>query len=141
MTTPALCPICDKPLALTQTTTTEILVDALGERHPVQAIIHCENGHRADVSDGVAASTVFRRFVLDQVEFVDPGPSREDTLLAIVKWLRGRPGRGGGQIYRLVKPREKWVISEPRQQGSDPCPEAWAEIMNELEPLDPEGIN
>ena len=131
MSAPAPCPICGKPLALTRTTTTEILDVGVryprkGAKHPVQVVIHCEDGHQAVFPPGIATASALRRLVDDRSEFTDPEPSRFDLLVILFKRVRR-----GDRIYRREAP------------GSFPADGRWVHLMREFErdmpdPLEPE---
>lgn len=80
--TPAPCPRCGKPLALTRTTTTEIMLvaggHADGATHPVLTVIHCEDGHEMQLhrmTGPLAAMRILNNASVD--DFTDP-PTRKE---------------------------------------------------------------
>lgn len=69
--------MCGKPLALTRTTTTELLDDGgigFGRSHPVQSVIHCEDGHQAVLPPGFAAGSAVARLRWGALTFTVPPP-------------------------------------------------------------------
>lgn len=139
--TAAACPVCGEPLALTRTTTTEILdsgprIVRPGRRHPVQAVIHCANGHQAVLPPGTATATALRSLIDRQAAFTDPEPSRFDLLATLFRRVRR-----GDRIYRREAPGSfpadgQWVhlMREFERDMPDPLEPELAALMDELEP-------
>ena len=140
MTTPYPCPRCGKPLAITRTTTTElhdvgVRYPRKGTKHPVQAVVHCEDGHQAEFPADLSVTSIIFRLVDDDIEFADPEPSRYDLLVTLFRRVRR-----GDRIYRREAPGYpadgRWVhlMREFERDMPDPLEPDLAALMDDLEP-------